>query len=575
MPMQDCHDFLTAMPTGLAVCDRGGKLLMHNRRLSGIFGSGDNVALSETLAGIIEKIRKNPAEKGKDADEEYRKGSEVFAIRLHDSGKHLYLYFNEKEEDITLFDAIKKIDELNSESKELFRTCTNDTIWITDAEGNTIMAGKKDAENLGVTVGELEGKNVRDLEKEKVFYPSVTLKVMESGKMEVLLQRTRTGRHCVAIGIPYFNKNGELFKIVSSSRDISQQFKIGNLIASTENLWKSDRGSGYLQKFITANEQMLGILQIIKIVAAMDSTVLIEGETGSGKGVAAALIHQMSLRANNVFMQINCGAISPDLIHSELFGYTSGTFTGALKSGKKGLIEAASGGTLFLDEIGELLPDLQIKLLEVLHEKTIMRIGGRKKIPVDVRIIAATNKNLEEQVRQGTFREDLFYRLNVVPFHIPPLRKRKEDIPLLVKHFSRRMSKKCGSHKEFSQEAMGILQKYDWPGNIRELEHLVEKLYVTLQKKVIAEQDILDILPGIAMRNHPEAVGNIRIKRIIPMRLAADIAERKLIQLASEHCATEEEIARALGGSQSNISRIMKRHGIKIARGSAAYAQGN
>lgn len=576
--MKDCQAFLSAMPTGLAVCGLNGKLLFRNRKLAEVLGSDDEAALGEMLTEIIRESRQNATENRPGASRDYRKNGKVFAVRLYESGEQVYLYFSAKHELAGLLNEIEKIDELTSELKDLFRTCTNDTIWITDAEGNTIVAGKKNAEHLGVSISELEGKNVRDLEKDNVFSPSVTQKVIESGKREVLLQRTRTGRHCVAIGIPYF-KDGELFRVVSISREISQQYKVGSLLASADILRSADsirnvdQSGSYLHKFITANEQMLSILNLIKIVAAMDSTVLIEGETGSGKGVAASLIHQLSKRAGNVFLQINCGAISPELIHSELFGYTPGTFTGALKSGKKGLIEAADGGTLFLDEVGELPPDQQLKLLEVLQDKTIMRVGGRKKIPVDVRIIAATNRHLEDQVKQGAFRQDLFYRLNVVPFFIPPLRQRKEDIPLLVKHFSRRMAEKRGSRKEFSHEAMDALHKYDWPGNVRELEHLVEKLYVTLRKKVIEERDVLDILPWAGKQEQPETGEHVRVKKIFPLGAAKDAVERKLLQLAAGCCATEEEIARVLGCSQSNISRKMKRHGVIIAKRRGANGQ--
>lgn len=562
--MKDYQAFTAAMPTGLAVLDRNGTLLMHNRKLAEIFGSEDGAAFFRELGKIVDACRRNRTEKGTSGPLEYARGGYVYTVRLHEGGQQICLYFNERDDSIALSEDIEKIDELNSELKELFRTCTHDTIWVTDAVGNTIMAGKKNAEHLGVAIDELEGKNVRDLERKGIFAPSVTVRVLETGKREVLLQRTQTGRHCVSIGIPYFDRNGELFRVVSISRDISQQYRVGSLLASADIMRGIGEGGRFLQKFITANDQMLSILNLVKVVAAMDSTVLIEGETGSGKGVAASLIHQLSRRAGNVFWQINCGAISPELINAELFGYTPGTFTGALKSGKKGLIEAANGGTLFLDEIGELPLDQQMKLLEVLQDKTIMRIGGRKRIPVDVRIIAATNRHLEDQVKRGAFRQDLFYRLNVVPFYFPPLRQRKDDIPLLVKHFSRRMAEKRGTSKEFSHEAMDALQHYDWPGNVRELEHLVEKLYVTLRRKVIQERDILEILPLSGKREFAETGGSVRVKKVLPLRTVAAVVEKKLLHLAANCCATEEEIASLLGGSQPSISRKMKRHGVSI-----------
>ena len=564
--MKDYQGFLAEMATGLAVCHCNGKLLMHNRKLARILGSEDEAVLSRALGAIIKESGPRSESPFPETGGEYRSGDAVFNVRFHENGKHLYVYFDEKDAGNASMDEIRKIEELNGELKELFRTCTNDTIWITDGEGNTLMTGKKIGENLGVDGSELEGRNVRDLEREGYFYPSVTLKVMQSRKKEVLIQHTRCAGDMVCMGIPYFNEDGELINVVSYTRGISQQIKIGNLYAFAENIEKTDQDSSYLRKYITADDKMLSILELIKVVAVMDSTVLIGGETGSGKGVAASLIHQMSRRASGVFLQTNCGAISSDLIDAELFGYTAGTFTGALKTGKKGLIEAADGGTLFLDEIGELPPEQQMKLLDVLQDKTIRRIGGREKIPVDVRIIAATNRNLEEQVRQGKFRQDLFYRLNVVPFFIPPLRERKEDIPLLVRHFSRSMSEKYGTRKVFSHEAMGALQEYDWPGNIRELEHLVEKIYVILHKLVVEERDILELLPRIGLGGGQEAEGRVRVKKILPMRRALDAAEKKLLQFAADRFGTGEEMARVLGSSPSNISRKMKRHGVRIAR---------
>lgn len=565
--MTDFDVFLHDMPTGLAVCGRDGNLLMRNRKLCDIFSSHDDSVLAAKVCGVIKRCKKLRIDGLAAIDHDVKIDGRIFAVRLHDAGDMLYVFFNEKNEDILFFEEIKKTESLSNELKELFRTCTNDTIWITDAEGNTIMAGKKNAEHLGVDIRDLEGKNVRDLEMQNIFSPSVTLKVMETKKREVLLQRTRTGRHCVAIGSPYFDKNGDLFRIVSITRDISRQFKVGNLLASAAIMHKADGNSSVLRNFITANEQMLSLLHLIKVLAAMDSTVLIEGETGSGKGVAASLIHRMSRRTENVFLEINCGAINPDLINAELFGYTPGAFTGALKDGKKGLIEAADGGTLFLDEIGELPQDQQMKLLEFLQDKTIMRIGGRRRIPVDVRIIAATNKNLEEQVRRRAFRQDLFYRLNVIPIHMPPLRQRKEDIPLLVKHFSSSMAKKRGFQKEFSLEAMDALRQYDWPGNVRELEHLVEKLYTIQNRAIITELDILDILPSTSEEDSPRFPDRVEIGRLLPLRLAVAAVERKLLQIATERCVTEEEIARLLGGSQPNISRKIRRYGLTTTRG--------
>lgn len=229
-------------------------------------------------------------------------------------------------------------------------------------------------------------------------------------------------------------------------------------------------------------------------MAKGDSTVLIRGESGTGKELFARAIHMESFRSGKPFVPINCAAFPENLLESELFGYVEGAFTGASKGGKTGLIEYAHNGTLFLDEIGELSPRLQVKLLRVLQEGQVRKIGDSKEHPVDVRIIAATNRNLEDMMKLGTFREDLYYRLNVVPIFIPPLRQRKEDIPILGRHlinkFNSRLNKRVES---ISEEALDKLMAYHWPGNIRELENVLERaMILTPDEKIIPEHIMLD-----------------------------------------------------------------------------------
>lgn len=219
------------------------------------------------------------------------------------------------------------------------------------------------------------------------------------------------------------------------------------------------------------------ILDLVNKLSKTDSTVLIMGESGTGKELVARLIHSKSLRANKPFVPVNCAAIPSELLESELFGHEKGAFTGAFYS-RPGRFELANEGTIFLDEIGDMPIQLQVKILRVIQEKSFERIGSSKAVNVDVRIIAATNKNLENEVKEGKFREDLFWRLNVVPLTIPPLRERKEDIPLLCDYFIERFSRKFGFRLEIEKEVFEIFLEYDWPGNVRELENIIERLYV-------------------------------------------------------------------------------------------------
>ena len=226
---------------------------------------------------------------------------------------------------------------------------------------------------------------------------------------------------------------------------------------------------------ITKNKIMLSLKKKINKIANSPSSVLITGETGTGKEMFAKSIHNSSSRKHNPFVPINCANIPENLFESELFGYEEGAFTGAKKGGKPGIFEMANGGTILLDEIGELPLFLQAKLLRVLQENTIQRIGSLHSIPVDIRIIAATNRNLEEMLEEGSFREDLYYRLNVIPFYIPPLRERKDDVELLVYYFIKKYNKKLNKNiYSITPEALSVLKSYNWPGNIRELENVVE-----------------------------------------------------------------------------------------------------
>lgn len=242
--------------------------------------------------------------------------------------------------------------------------------------------------------------------------------------------------------------------------------------------------------FIGKSRKIQEIIKLVKRVAPKDVTVLLEGESGTGKELLAQIIHTLSERANKPFVSLNCAAIPEGLLESELFGHVKGAFTGAY-SDKKGLFEIAEGGTVFLDEVSEMSPMMQVKLLRFLQEKKLRRVGGDREIHVNVRIIAATNKNLEELVKTGKFREDLFYRLDVVRITLPPLRERKEDIPLLVNHFIRKYSQKFSKRiRGITKEALAALEKYSWPGNVRELENVIERAVVLEEGELITPSSL-------------------------------------------------------------------------------------
>ncbi len=257
---------------------------------------------------------------------------------------------------------------------------------------------------------------------------------------------------------------------------------------------------------VGTSDRMLRVFELIEKVANTDATILVLGESGTGKELVARAIHYNSSRAEKPFVPVNCGAIPEELLESELFGHEKGAFTGAFRM-RMGRFELAQGGSIFLDEISEMSPNLQVKLLRVLQEKEFERVGGVKSIKADVRIIAATNRDLDMEVKEGRFREDLYYRLNVIPINLPPLRERKEDIPLLAKYFIEKYSvQKSGKIREFSRNAMNVLLRYRWPGNVRELENLVERMAVLCDKPVIEVED----LPSKILS------GSVHVSSIIP-----------------------------------------------------------
>ncbi|MCX8031421.1 MAG: sigma-54 dependent transcriptional regulator [Thermodesulfovibrionales bacterium] len=282
-----------------------------------------------------------------------------------------------------------------------------------------------------------------------------------------------------------FNLN-ELSIIIKRALNISK-IQIENVL-----LKKQLKKKYTFEGLIGDSPKMQQVFEMIEKIADTDSTILITGESGTGKELIARTIHFNSSRVNKAFVPVNCAAIPKDLLESELFGHEKGAFTGAIHT-RIGRFELAHGGTLFLDEIGELEPSLQAKLLRVLQQREFERVGGLKTIKVDVRIIAATNKNLEKCVKEGKFREDLYYRLNVIPIHLPPLRERTEDIPLLIDHFIKHFCKKKNRPPfSFTKEAMKCLYKYSWQGNVRELENLIERLSILVSSDVVTVSDLPD-----------------------------------------------------------------------------------
>ena len=436
-----------------------------------------------------------------------------------------------------------------------------DEVLVVDHLGKIIRVSNRSTHHLwGLNPQSVIGKNILDLEDKGWFKPSVTRKVMEEKKKVSIVQHNRFGRKILAVGNPIFNRKKQLERIVIASRDITEVTKLEKELDETKTLKEQYRKEvdilrkvqqGKVKKIIYQSEQMKNLIFEVERVAQVESTVTIYGESGVGKELIAQSIHQLSPRVEKPFIRINCGSIPENLLESELFGYEKGAFTGALNQGKKGLFELANEGTLFLDEIGELPLNLQVKLLRAIQEREIMKIGGSKAIPINIRIITATNKNLEEMVKEGTFREDLFYRIHVIPLVVPPLRERMEDIEHLVYYFLDYYNERFLTKMHFSEDAMEMLKTYKWPGNIRQLQNVTERAMVTTANPMITANDLVKILGDHKKNQNP-----VEVHSIIPLQHAVQATEKQLLQLALLKYKTLTKIAEVLEVSQPTISRL-------------------
>lgn len=315
-----------------------------------------------------------------------------------------------------------------------------------------------------------------------------------------------------------------------------------------------------LENIIGRSPKMQELFKLIPRIAQSNSNVLIIGESGSGKELFANAVHNLSNRKNKNFVAINCAAFPEGLLESELFGHMKGSFTGAMYN-KQGLFEIADGGSLFLDEIGEMPLNLQVKLLRVLENGTFRRVGGTNDIKVDVRIISATNKDLKEEVEAGRFREDLYYRLNVVPLKIPPLRERKEDIPLLVNHFLKKLS---ASPKKVTPEAMKIMIDYHWKGNVRELENVIERIILLSDKDEITPTDLpSEIKTHPAEKKDTKEIPELTEKGIDVEKVMEDIEKKYLLEALERAGGVKMEAAKLLNLSFRSFRHRLQKYGIK------------
>ena len=416
-------------------------------------------------------------------------------------------------------------------------------ISVTDQEGNIVHINQMYAQLTDLKEQDISGKNILTLIQKKYFDQSVTLSVLENQR-SVTMNQYINGKKFIVTGYPFWDKDKKIKKVINIIDPVDEPAYVekGHTIKITTQM-----------SLVYASKSMDKLVHVLKKVSVYDSNVLITGESGCGKEVFARFIHEFSNRRQKPFIAINCSAIPDNLLESEIFGYERGAFSGANREGKAGLLELANGGTFFFDEIGEMPLNLQAKLLRFLETKKIRRVGGKIWITVDCRVVAATNQNLEKMVNENTFREDLFYRLFVIPLQIPPLRERKEDIPELLTYYLAYYNKKFGIEKVLDKQVVEVLREYPWKGNVRELKNLVERMIVLSDLDKITLKDIPDYVYDACnmQRLRHNSVGKV-IER----------TEEKLLKELYDNLENWNDVAKELGISRATVYRKAKKYGL-------------
>ncbi|WP_232732313.1 sigma-54 interaction domain-containing protein [Bacillus sp. mrc49] len=481
-----------------------------------------------------------------------------------DDDNRLYIGSETQFLDDLLVDAHES-DKLNRALDAIIES-SYDGIYITDQQGTTLYTNSAIERITGIPKEYYIGKSVDQLIKRGILNASVTHKVVKLRRTVSVVQDNFAGKETLITGSPVFNEAGEIEQVVTNIRDLSDLNELMHELTKANELNHQYKQEIEKLRKITSqdgvvfvSDKMKTIYEIAERISDIDATVLILGETGVGKDVLARNIYNRSIRSKKGdFIKINCGAIPADLLESELFGYEGGAFTGANQKGKPGMFEMAESGILFLDEVGELPLQLQVKLLRALQEREIQRIGGTKPKKIDVRIIAATNRNLSEMVKSGDFREDLFYRLNVIPITIPPLRERREDILALTDLFLKKSNEQYKFSKEIDSRLKEYFFQHDWPGNVRELINIVERLVVLTDHSLLSMNDLPE-------EYQPENRNQANYNSSLTLKAAVERAEKEILTKAAQTYQTTYEIAAALDSSQATIVRKLKKYRLKVS----------
>ncbi len=555
-----------AAHNGMVIIDRRGKIVVYNKAAIRIF--------NDPVSPVGLHISELRPETWPDMKRILETGDPQIGVRLEiqqttiianrspilDNGRVIGLFsvFQDISEYEAIVSQLESYRGLVRELEAIFEN-SQDGMYLADHRGKTLRVNQAYENITGLDRGRLLGRFMWDLVQEGVLDHSVTLDVLEKKERVSIMQNIQGGKRVLVTGSPIFDDQGEIALVISNVRDITALTELKNELDKVrllseryhQSLKEQDQYEHALRGMVAKSKAMTDVVKKAIKVADFEAQVLIRGESGVGKSMLARVIHNMGPRKDKPFTKINCAAIPESLMESELFGYEQGAFTGALSKGKAGLIEAGNGGTVFFDEVGELTLAMQVKLLQVIDEKVFTRLGSTTSIKVDVNIIAATNRDLHQLLKQGHFREDLYYRLSVVPINIPPLRERREDVPLLVLKTLEEIRQTKGIQKQMHPEVLERVMTYHYPGNVRELINLVERMVVMSDGQTITEAD----LPRAMRRrlHRGSSSGGLGLKAAM-----ADYEDR-LIQEALKRYNTIDLAAKSLGIHPTTLWRKIKR----------------
>lgn len=564
------QSLIDAMAVGFLAVDASGLTILANSVARENFGVCAGMDLKKALPELWPKAIQKFQRGGQSVELPVRRAKMHYMARVSPvlldgeltGAVCVFLNSNGTEEMVVQMsffqETIRELEAVINSSSEGF--------WICDGEANVLRLNPASERIHNIKAEEVVGRNMHELVEEGFIDKSSTLEAIRTGEVVNILQQ-RHGRKLVITGRPVHDAKGKLIRVISSVRDITEIETLHRELEEKEAMKDQLRNHMMEQqqmeleskRVIARSPCMMKALQQAIKVSSVDSSVLILGESGVGKGLIADMIHKNSQRAGKPLIKINCGAIPDSLIESELFGYEKGAFTGARAGGKPGYLELADSGTLFLDEIAELPAPSQVKLLRFLEDGRVTRLGGTKGRTVDVRILAATHRDLEEMIGQGKFRLDLYYRLKVVPIHVPAVRDRRDCILPLIQHYIEHFGTKNGISKRLTRAASDALLSYPYPGNVRELMNICERLVVMSETGLI---DLKDLPNDIVPRSNEISIESADWVKEMTLQQAIDSLERKMLAQSQRLHGNQRCMAAALGVNQSTVARKLEKHGL-------------